>query len=151
VQKRIGERNLLNASQFGFRACYSTTLKCMKLVDHMTLHFNNKMSTAVVFSDIGNAFDTTWHTGLLYKLLKLNFLARIIKLISSFLLQRKFGVLVEGKMSTPRCMHTGVPQGSILTPTLYNLYINDTPPQTICFTFLLIHQSPCGVQSFLRS
>jgi hypothetical protein len=74
---------------------------------------------------IEKAFDTTWHFGL-NKLSKLNFLTRIIKLISSFLLQQKFRVSVEGEMSTPRCMQEGVPQGSILSPTLYNLYINDT-------------------------
>jgi hypothetical protein len=42
-------------------------------------------------------------------------------------LQRKFWVSVEGEMSTPRSMQAGEPQGSILSPTLYNLYINDTP------------------------
>jgi hypothetical protein len=54
----------------------------MRLADHVTLNFNNKMSTAAVFLDIEKAFDTTWHPGLLYKLSKLNFSTRIIKLIS---------------------------------------------------------------------
>jgi hypothetical protein len=49
------------------------------------------------------------------------------KLINSFLLQRKFWVSAEGEMSTPRCMKAGMPQGSALSPTLYNLYINDIP------------------------
>jgi hypothetical protein len=64
VQKHIEERGLLNASQFGFRASHSTTLQCMRLTDHVTLNFNNKMSTAAVFLDIEKAFDTTWHSGL---------------------------------------------------------------------------------------
>jgi hypothetical protein len=68
LQKHIDETGLLNASQFGFRACHSTTLQCMRLVDHVTLNFNNKMSTAAVFLDIEKAFDTTWHLGMLYKL-----------------------------------------------------------------------------------
>jgi hypothetical protein len=51
-QKHIEERGLLNASQFGFRARHSTTLQCMRLTDHVTLNFNNKMSTAAVFLDI---------------------------------------------------------------------------------------------------
>jgi retron-type reverse transcriptase len=80
---------------------------------------------AAVFLDIENAFDTTWHSGLLYKLSKLEFSASLIKLISSFLSQGKFRVSVEGKMSTPREMRAGVPQGSILSPTLYNIYVND--------------------------
>jgi hypothetical protein len=102
----------------------------MRLADHVTLHFNNKMSTAAVFLDIEKAFDTTWHTGLLYKLGKMEFSINLIKLISSFLSQRKFRVSVEGELSTPRYMEAGVPQGSVLSPTLYNLYINDTPQAT---------------------
>jgi hypothetical protein len=54
LQKHIDERGLLNASQFGFRARHSTTLQCMRLADHITLNFNNKMSTAAVFLDIEN-------------------------------------------------------------------------------------------------
>jgi hypothetical protein len=123
----IGERNLLNASQFGFRARHSTTLQCMRLADHVTLHLNNNMSTAAVFLDIEKAFDTTWQPGLLYKLSKLQFSTSFIKLIGSFLSQRKFRVSVKGETSTPSSMQAGVPQGSILSPTLYNLYINDTP------------------------
>jgi hypothetical protein len=127
VKRHIGERNLLNASQFRFHARHSTTLQSMRLADHVTLNFNNNMSTDAVFLDIEKAFDTTWHPGLLYKLSKLQFSTILIKLIGSFLSQRKFRVLVEGKTSTPRYMQAGVPQGSVLSPALYNLYINDTP------------------------
>jgi hypothetical protein len=83
------------------------------------------MSTAAVFLNIEKAFDTTWHYGLLYKLSKLEFSANLIKLLGSFLSQRKFMVSVEGEMSTPRVMQEGVPQGSVLSPTLFNMYIND--------------------------
>jgi hypothetical protein len=49
-----------NANQFGLRAHHSTTLQCMRLADHVTLNFNNKIYTGAVFLDIGKAFDTTW-------------------------------------------------------------------------------------------
>jgi hypothetical protein len=52
VKIHIGERNLLNASQFDFRARYSMTMQCMRLADYVTLNFNNNMSTAAVFLDI---------------------------------------------------------------------------------------------------
>jgi hypothetical protein len=126
LQKHIREKHLLNASQFGFGARHSTTLQCMRLADHVTLNFNNKMFTAAVLLDIEKAFDITWQPGLLYKLSKLKFSTRVIKLISSFLLQRKFKSLSRRR----RCMQAGVSQGSVLSPTLYNPYINDTP-QTI--------------------
>jgi hypothetical protein len=77
------------------------------------------MSTAAVFLDIEKNFDTTWHSGLLYKLSKLEFPTSLIKLIGSFLSQRKFRDSMEGEMSTPRIMQTGVPQGSVLSPTLF--------------------------------
>jgi hypothetical protein len=70
VQRHIGERNLFNASQFGFRARHSTTLQCMRLADHVTINFKNNMSTAAAFLDIEKAFDTIWQPGLLYKLSK---------------------------------------------------------------------------------
>jgi hypothetical protein len=125
LQKRIDERGLLNAGQFGYRARHSTTLKCMRLPDHVTFNFNNKMSTAAGFLGNEKAFDTTWHSGLLYKLSKLEISTSLIQLIGSFLSQREFRVSVEGEMSTPRVMYAGVPQGSVLFPTLFNTYIID--------------------------
>jgi hypothetical protein len=102
VQKHIEERDLLNASQFGFRVRDCTTLQCMRLTAHVTLNVNNNMSTAEVLLDIEKAFDITWHFGLLHKLSKLKFSINLIKLISSYLSQRKFRVSVEGEMSKPR-------------------------------------------------
>jgi hypothetical protein len=125
-QKHIEGRGLLNAGQFGFRAPHSTTLQCMRLTDHLTLNFNNKMSTAAVFLDIEKAFDT-WYSGLLYKLSKLEFSPNLIKLIGSFLSQQKFSVSVEGEMSTLMEMLAGVAQCSFLFPTLFNMYIIDAP------------------------
>jgi hypothetical protein len=69
VQRHNGERGLLNVNQFGFHASHNTTLQCTRLTDHVTLNFNNNMPTAAIFLDIKKAFDTTWHVGLLYKLI----------------------------------------------------------------------------------
>jgi hypothetical protein len=122
LQKHIEEKCLFNASQFGSRARHSTTLQCMRLTDHVTLNFNNKMSTTAVFLDIEKAFDTTWHSGLLYKLSILEFSTSLIKLLGSFLSKRKFRVSAEGEMSTPREMQAGVLQDSVLSPTLQYVY-----------------------------
>jgi hypothetical protein len=100
------------------------------------------MSTAAVFLDIEKACGTTWHPGLLYKLSKLQFSTSLIKLISSFLSQRKFRISVEGEMSTSRYMRTEVPQGSVLSPTLYNLYFNYTL-QTSSVTLALFAGDTC--------
>jgi hypothetical protein len=71
----------------------------MRLADHVTLNVNNNMSIATVFLDIVKAFDPTWHSGLVYKLSE--FSTSLIKLIA-FLTARKFEILVEGELSTPR-------------------------------------------------
>jgi hypothetical protein len=96
IQRHIQERGLLNASQFGFRACHSTTLQCMRLTDHISLNFNNNMFTATVFLDIEKDVVTTWNLGLLCKLSKLKFSISLIKHISFFFPpQREFRVSVE--------------------------------------------------------
>jgi hypothetical protein len=77
--------------------------------------------------DIEKDFDTIWHSGLLYNLSKLEFSNSLMKLISSFLSQGKFNDSVEGEMSTPRETRAGVPQDSVLSTTLHNIYINDAP------------------------
>jgi hypothetical protein len=109
----------------------------------MLLHSNEHLQISTVadrlsmfmtwedsMEDSHKAFDTTWHTGLLYNLSKLYFSVSLIKLISSFLYKRKLFVSVEGEMSTPRIMQVGVPQGSVLSPTMFNMYVNDTPQAT---------------------
>jgi hypothetical protein len=127
VQTHIEEKGLLNVSRLGFRASHSTTLQCIWLSDQVTLNFNNNISTAAVFLDIEKTFDTTWHVVLLYNLHPLQFSINLVKLIISFFSQRKFRVSVEHELSTPRDIQAGVPQGSLLSPTLYSLSITDAP------------------------
>jgi hypothetical protein len=118
IQKHTEERNLLNASLFGFRADHNTILQCMMLADHVTLNFNSNMSTAAVYLDIEKAFDTTWCSGLVYQFSKLEFSTSIIKLIVSFLTDRKCKVLVEGELSTSRKITIRVPQSSVFAQIL---------------------------------
>jgi hypothetical protein len=88
IHRHTEERNLLNASRFGFRARHSMTFQCMKLTDYVSLNFKNNMSMAAVFLDIEKAFDTTWDLGLLYKLSELQFSTSLVKLIAYFLIIR---------------------------------------------------------------
>jgi hypothetical protein len=81
------------------------------------------MSTAAIILDIEKAFDTIWHLGLLYKLSKLKCTISLVKLIGSFLPQRKFRVSLEREIATPRDIQARVSQGSFLSLTLYSIYI----------------------------
>jgi len=102
-------------------------LKCISLMDYATLNFNNSFCTATVFMDIEKSFDTTWVPRFVIKGLQLS--ASKIRLISSFLSDKKLRDSVEGEISTLRNIQAGVPQGSVPSPTLYNLNIND-PSET---------------------
>jgi hypothetical protein len=127
IQRHTEENNIVNPCQFGFQACHSLMLHCTRLSEHVTLNFSNNMSMAAVFLDIKKVFDTTWHPGWLYKLSELHFSSSLIKLISSFLFNRKHRVWLRADYPPHPNIQTGVLQGSILSPTLYSLYINDIP------------------------
>ena len=75
--------------------------------------------------DTSNAFDKVWHAGLLHKLKSYGISGQIFHLISSFLTNRQLPVVLDGKSSQEYLLNVGIPQGSILGPTLFLLYIND--------------------------
>ena len=82
--------------------------------------------------DISKAFDRVWHAGLLHKLKSYGISGQIFGLISSFLSNTWLQVVLDGKYSQEYPVNAGIPQCSILGPTLFLLCINDLPDDDFC-------------------
>ena len=118
--------------QYGFSFSRSTADLRTVVSDGVARTFNSSGTTRDVALDISKAFDRVWHAGLLHKRKSYGISGQIFGLISSFLSNRWLRVVLDGKSSQEYPINGGVPQGSILGPTLFLLYIGDLPDDVIC-------------------
>ncbi|GFS80721.1 RNA-directed DNA polymerase from mobile element jockey [Trichonephila clavipes] len=97
--------------------------------------FNTKSYTVGIFLDVKKAFDRMWHDGLIYKMIKLKFPTYLVKITHNYLDNRTFNVKINSISSSIRNIVAGTPQGSILSPALYNIFTSDfptTPSVSVC-------------------
>lgn len=114
-------------TQYGFQRNLSTEHALGKIQSDIDSGLNNGMATSIISLDLRAAFDVMWHDGLIHKLIKLEFQPMLIKLIQNMLTQRSFSVKLDGIHSTERRMRNGSPQGSVVSPLIFNIYVHDIP------------------------
>ena len=112
-------------TQIGFRAGHSTFDGLSRLEFDARQAILMGRYCVAVFLDIARAFDTVWHHGLLLKLQSLGLSGNLARFLQGFLSSRQICVRVQDATSTLRPLFSGVPQGSVLSPTLFTIFIND--------------------------
>ena len=123
------ETKIYNATQSGFRKGHSATTLLLKLRDDIVKSMNKNEVTIAVMIDYLKAFDTVDHSILIRKLGRLGFGKSIIQLIISYLSNRNQYVQVDDRKSQTKNIYFGVPQGSILGPILFNIYVTNLPAE----------------------
>ena len=121
----IEKNSLLYSLQFGFRSKHSTIHALIDITEKIRSALDKNKVTCGIFVDLQKAFDTVNHDILLYKLNCYGFRGIINDWFRSYLLERKQKVCINGFESEVKILKHGVPQGSVLGPILFLLYIND--------------------------
>jgi len=121
----LEKSNAISRCQSGFRAKHSTLDPLSRIEDSIRRALMQSDSCIAIFLDIEQAFDTVWHGGLLRKLQMMHVTGNLYNFIEQFLQNRKIAVRVNGTTSEYASIKAGVPQGSVISPTLFNIMIND--------------------------
>ena len=149
--KFIVNCKILSDSQFGFRKQHNTTHALLTFIDKVAHAIDDVSHTIGVFLDFSKAFDTIDHEILLYKLSHYGIRGRALEWFKDYLADRKQFVSIHGHDSHLKSISCGVPQGSLLGPLLFILYINDLQNSSdllsfICFAddsnLFLSHRDP---------
>ena len=134
----LNTNNVMNSRQHGFRTSRGTHTALATLYETISQDIYNKHKIDIVLRDVSKAFDKVWHTGLQYKITNLNIHTCFTRILCDFLEDRTASVRLGRHSGTPTPLHTGVSQGSCLSPTLYSYNTHDIPepiPNTdyICY------------------
>ena len=133
----LRDNEILNNSQFGFRENCNTTHAILSLINQVNLSIDKKLHTIGIFLDFSKAFDTVNHDILLHKLSHYGIRGKALEWFESYLSNRTQYVCLNNIKSQSRKVECGVPQGSVLGPLLFVIYVNDFYKSSSKLSFIL--------------
>jgi hypothetical protein len=123
--QHMRDNKLLNENNSGFQKDDSAILRLLSLCEAIYNELDKSHEMLLLFLDISKAFDKVWHPGLLFKLRQSGVDNSLLRWFESYLSKRRQRVVVGGKSSQLLTLNAGVPQGSILGPLLFLIFIAD--------------------------
>ena len=146
MMEHCGSHNILCDEQHGFRKNHSCETQLIGLVDEINKTLDRGHQQDLLIMDFSKAFDKVSHSLLVHKLRCLGIQGQINRWISTFLGDRTQAVVVDGSTSDTVPVESGVPQGSVLGPSLFLLYINDLPNNLVSSARLFADDTACHLE-----